>query len=623
MVGGGQLLRIDEIVRQRRSVAFEAAEEAIGVIAHLFFLARSVRHQHAARIGEAERRLEPGGDVVGEERDGAGGGDRGQQRIADAMLGDGGAEILVEPGHRLAGEIRRLVEEQEGAFLRGERAGREIGCALDRLQPLRREFHRRGTAIARAAEDERVGKAGDAETDTPLRLRLLRLVLEREARDVDGVVQHAHRQRHQPLEFGEIEAGLRREGVAHQRRQVDRAQEASAVRRKWLLSAIVDIKAIGIESVDAGDLDVKNRRHAICHNCRHRRGEALLVEAPTVAIDRRGEPCCLAFVLEADDFGKTGDILARDNQLMIGIAPIGLASPEAVRKLAPAGGPPLAINSRDDAKAQQHALYGRKSVEIALRQPYADALGLRAHDAAVGIEEPAQEMPAELGRCLLDLRRDLLVAGGEPELESECLERARREPIFATPRHLNPTLKVDAVRQAARSGFDAAHDAGNARPFHAAITDRAPWPDREHGLVAFQHAIADEQADEIALVGGSRPLPRRQGAVIVQDDVVAGPQIARFAPFMFEFPASRACGNADSVIGGKAEAQPVFRLEPQNRTLAGRKEAPRTRREGLAVDECNEGPADQAADLAWSIAGLYPGVAGHARVSGMYRLAIV
>ena len=179
---------------------------------------------------------------------------------------DRSAEVLVEPGHRLAGEIRVLVEEREGALLRGERAGREIGRALDRLQPLRGEFHRGGAAIARAAENERVGKAGDAEPDAPFRLRLLCLLLEREARDVDGVVEHAHRQRHQPLELGEIEPCIAAEGIAHQRREVDRAQEARAVRRQRLLAAIVDVKAVGVEGVDAGDLGVENRCHAVFHD---------------------------------------------------------------------------------------------------------------------------------------------------------------------------------------------------------------------------------------------------------------------------------------------------------------------------------------------------------------------
>ena len=68
-------------------------------------------------------------------------------------------------------------------------------------------FHR---AVAQAEHDQRVGQAGDAEPDAALGDRLLPLLLQRKARDVDDVVHHAHRHRHQigKLSFVEMGCGV-------------------------------------------------------------------------------------------------------------------------------------------------------------------------------------------------------------------------------------------------------------------------------------------------------------------------------------------------------------------------------------------------------------------------------
>jgi hypothetical protein len=77
VVVGRQGLRIDEIVRQRRAVAFQPAEKAIGVVGDLLLAPAAVRHQDVARVAEAENRFEAGGHIVGEQRDRAGRRDRG------------------------------------------------------------------------------------------------------------------------------------------------------------------------------------------------------------------------------------------------------------------------------------------------------------------------------------------------------------------------------------------------------------------------------------------------------------------------------------------------------------------------------------------------------------------
>src|SRR3546814_12421604 len=59
----------------------------------------------------------------------------------------------------------------------------------------------------------------------------------REARDVDDVVEHPHRDRYKVPQRRQIEPRLRREGIDDQPRQVDRTEVAGAIRRQRLLSA--------------------------------------------------------------------------------------------------------------------------------------------------------------------------------------------------------------------------------------------------------------------------------------------------------------------------------------------------------------------------------------------------
>src|SRR6185503_496025 len=92
---------------------------APGVILDRKFLERAVGHTLLARVGPRERRLDAVGGVVGErEADGAGGRDRQQVRVAQAVLLDvlldGGRQPRREAGAR---KIEVGVEEREGAAL--------------------------------------------------------------------------------------------------------------------------------------------------------------------------------------------------------------------------------------------------------------------------------------------------------------------------------------------------------------------------------------------------------------------------------------------------------------------------------------------------------------------------
>ena len=89
---------------------------------------------------------------------------------------------------------------------------------------------------------------------------LVALLRERQAVDLDDVVEHAREDAHDFVVFVPVEARLRAERIAHERRQVDRAQQARAVRRQRLLAARVgraDVLAppVVVHLVDAVDED--------------------------------------------------------------------------------------------------------------------------------------------------------------------------------------------------------------------------------------------------------------------------------------------------------------------------------------------------------------------------------
>src|SRR6516165_8814229 len=86
-------------------------------------------------MAEAEYRLDPRRDVVGEQRDRPGRRDRGDQRIADAVPGDLGPHLVVEATDRLAGEIAVAVEQRERALFGRERRAGVIGETADRRDP--------------------------------------------------------------------------------------------------------------------------------------------------------------------------------------------------------------------------------------------------------------------------------------------------------------------------------------------------------------------------------------------------------------------------------------------------------------------------------------------------------
>ena len=124
------------------------------------------------------------------------------------------------------------------------------------LHPL----YRCRTAIGQPAEQQRVGKAGDAQADPALGLGLGLLLRQRVAGDVDHIVEQSDGKRgylFQPRRI-DVHAGLER--ALHQCRQVDRTKQAGAIGRQHLFAAGVgrtDRLAIGqvVRLVDPVDED--------------------------------------------------------------------------------------------------------------------------------------------------------------------------------------------------------------------------------------------------------------------------------------------------------------------------------------------------------------------------------
>ncbi len=107
--------------------------------------------------------------------------------------------------------------------------------------------------------------------------------------------------RHALLDLRQIQGGGGRKRLGDELREIDRAEEAGAVGRQRLLTAIVRLKAIGVESVDTGDFhvvdifDAKLRRRTL-----RVADEALAVGRALVIGDRSVETCGLFTVGESE-----------------------------------------------------------------------------------------------------------------------------------------------------------------------------------------------------------------------------------------------------------------------------------------------------------------------------------
>ncbi len=204
----GDLLGAHEGLRQRRGGPEALAEQREGVVLHGFLPGRAVALQDAPLVTEVEHRLDARGHVAGQQRDGAGRRDRGEEAIADAVRSNRSAHVLGQAPHIRRSQKLLGVEQREGAFLARQLGAGAVGRRLDGGHPALGQRDGLRCAVARAAQDQRIGQAGDAEADAALGLRLLALRGQRVVGDVDGVVEEAHGGRRQRLQPRLVELRL-------------------------------------------------------------------------------------------------------------------------------------------------------------------------------------------------------------------------------------------------------------------------------------------------------------------------------------------------------------------------------------------------------------------------------
>ena len=176
------------------------------------------------------------------------------------MFRDRVAQIGVHLHHVARGKVFRGVEKRKCPLFLRQIDGGEIGRPRDAVHPVLCLLRGRFGPVAQADHQERIGQPGDAKADPALGLRLRRLLGQRKARGIDGVVHHPDRHPHQIVKRVLIQRRTLAERVPDQPGEVHRPQKTGAIGRQRLLPAGVgggDGFGIGqiVHPVDAVDED--------------------------------------------------------------------------------------------------------------------------------------------------------------------------------------------------------------------------------------------------------------------------------------------------------------------------------------------------------------------------------
>ncbi len=252
VVGGGEhaapaLGHVVDVAR--RALVGDALHERLGVEAlaprDLFEVGVDLEHlvvvEHlAAHVAQGEQRLDAAG-AAGDDGDGAGRGDRGDGRVAQARTA-----FDVEDGALEVGKHAALVGELD-------RGGPRLG--VHELHELAGQPHRLVGVVGDAEPEEQVGEAHDAQADLAVAAAHFGDLRQRVVVDVDDVVQEAHGRLDDAPQAAVVDVAV----VAHAG-QVDRAQVARLVGQQRLLAAGVGAfdraeLGRGVVLVDAVDED--------------------------------------------------------------------------------------------------------------------------------------------------------------------------------------------------------------------------------------------------------------------------------------------------------------------------------------------------------------------------------
>ena len=164
------------------------------------------------------------------------------------------------------------------------------------------EGDRVARAVLHAQHRDRRAEPEEAHAVAALAHDLVALLLERQAVDLDDVVEHAREDLHHLAVLVPVEARMLGERVAHEARQVHRAEQAGAVGRQRLLAARVggaDVLAppVVVHLVDAVDQheaglgEVVGRRHDHVPHALRRHGLVDLAEHQALVVAHVARRC--------------------------------------------------------------------------------------------------------------------------------------------------------------------------------------------------------------------------------------------------------------------------------------------------------------------------------------------
>lgn len=151
--------------------------------------------------------------------------------LRSPVLAHARLHVGVEPLEHGVVAVGARIEQRESALLARQFRARLPGRVLDHPHPGARGFGGLRRAIAQPAHNQRIGKPGDAQADAPLGPRLLALGAKRVLRNVDDVVEKAHRRGDGFRQLPGIHRRGCAERIVHEGGEVERTEQAGPVRR--------------------------------------------------------------------------------------------------------------------------------------------------------------------------------------------------------------------------------------------------------------------------------------------------------------------------------------------------------------------------------------------------------
>src|SRR5205807_1314918 len=184
------------------------------------------------------------------------------------------------------------------------------------------------------------------------------------------------------------------------------SQKARAELWKRLLSAVVCVKPIRVECIDAGNLHVVDVLRSGFDDALNAGGKAFAIQRTTVFGEQSLEAHLLVAVTEPNRGCELFESCRADDELMVGQRWIGAHASLAIGQYSAARRAPIAVNARNNPEPQQHALHALQPSDVGLSEAHTDALFLVPLNATVSVEESAQKPTAKIAGGALHRRRD-------------------------------------------------------------------------------------------------------------------------------------------------------------------------------------------------------------------------